>query len=356
MSIALLAATLLLQDAHAYHAPPPKKEEADAHAHHAAPPPPKAQTADPHAHHAAEPAKDAADQHAMDHSTMDHSQMDHSAMGHAMPDAQPMDHSAMGHAMPAATDKLAGIPQTPPPREAGEGPANAARAIYGAQAMDRARAALIHETGEQRFFWFQADRLETRIGGDSLGFLWDAQASYGGDLDKLWIESEGEGDLDEGVESADVEATWSRAIAPFWDLQLGARQDLAGSSRTYATIGVQGLAPYLFEVDAGAYLSTEGELTAKLEAELDQRVTQRLVLQPRAEVLLSAQDIPDLGLGAGVSSLEAGLRLRYEFSREFAPYIGIAHERRLGKSPRLTRALGDDTEATRLVVGLRFWF
>ena len=336
MSIALLAATLLLQDAHAHHAPPPKKEEADAHAHHAAPPPPEAQTADPHAHHAAEPAKDAADQNAMDHSQMDH--------------------SAMGHAMPAATDKLAGIPMTPPPREAGEGPANAARAIYGAAAMDRARAALIHETGEQRFFWFQTDRLETRIGGDSLGFLWDAQASYGGDLDKLWIESEGEGDVDEGVEGADVEATWSRAIAPFWDLQLGARQDLAGSSRTYATIGVQGLAPYLFEVDAGAYLSTEGELTAKIEAELDQRVTQRLVLQPRAELLLSAQDIPDLGLGAGVSGVEAGLRLRYEFSREFAPYIGIAHERRIGASPRLTRALGDDTEATRLVAGLRFWF
>lgn len=338
MTILTLAAALLVQDAgHQHHLPPPETtEETEGH--------------DGHEEH----AMPSDDSDAVDHSTMDHSQMDHSTMGHDAQDPM-MDHAAMGHSMPG-TDKLDGIPIGPPPRAAGSGPANAAEAIFGSAAMTRARQALIHETGQQRFFWFQADRLEARVGGDSVGFLWDAQASYGPDLDKLWIESEGEGDLDEGVEGADIEATWSHAIAPFWDLQVGGRQDLAGSSRTYATLGVQGLAPYLFEVDAAAYLSTEGEVTAELEAELDQRITQRLVLQPRGEIVLSAQDIPDLALGTGLAKLEAGLRLRYEITREFAPYIGIAQEWRTGASRDLARAQGEDTDATRFVAGLRFWF
>ncbi|WP_343345325.1 copper resistance protein B [Sphingomicrobium sp. XHP0239] len=351
MTILTLAAALLVQDAGHHHSmpPPEQADEAEGHEGHAAP----------------SEDEEAMDHSQMDHSAMghampdaqptDHSQMDHSAMGHAMPDAQPMNHSAMGHAMPT-TDKLAGIPLVPPPRAAGSGPATAAEAIFGREAMRDARVALIHETGQQSFFWFQADRFEARFGGDSVGFLWDVQASYGPDLDKLWIESEGEGDFDEGVEGADIEATWSHAIAPFWDLQIGARQDLAGSSRTYATIGVQGLAPYLFEVDAAAYLSSEGEATAEVEAELDQRITQRLILQPRGEIVLSAQDIPELALGAGVAKVEAGVRLRYEITREFAPYIGIAQEWRTGASRSLARAKGDDTDATRFVAGLRFWF
>ncbi|MCM8558329.1 copper resistance protein B [Sphingomicrobium sediminis] len=290
-----------------------------------------------------------------DEDAADHEKMDHDMMGHGAADQPVMDHGAMGHGA-AAGDKLEGIPIGPPPRAAGSGPAREAERIFGADAMREARAALIHETGQQSFLWVQADRAEARFGGDSVGFLWDAQASYGPDLDELWIESEGEGDLDEGIESADIEATWSRAIAPFWDLQIGARQDLAGSSRTYATVGVQGLAPYLFEVDAAAYLSTEGEMTAEIEAELDQRITQRLILQPRGELVFSAQDIPDLALGSGLAKAELGLRLRYEFAREFAPYIGIAQEWRVGDSRDFARAAGEDASATRFVAGLRFWF
>ena len=305
MSVLVLAALLGVQQAHA-------------HAHHT-PPPPETQdeaAEDPHA-------------------------------GHAMPAVDP--HA--GHATGAAADKLDGIPMTPPPREAGEGPARAAEARFGVAAMERARAQLVHETGDQRFFMVMADRLEARLGGEEVGFLWDAQASYGGDLDKLWIESEGEGDPDAGLEHADLEATWSHAIAPFWDLQLGARQDIAGSRRTWATVGVQGLAPYLFEVDAGAYLSSEGEVTASIEAELDQLVTNRLILQPRGEIVLSAQDIPDLGYGAGVAKVELGARLRYEISREVAPYVGVAAEFRPFTS-------GGDAEesAVRAVVGVRLWY
>ena len=320
--IGSIAALLLLQDTHAHHMPPPEKKAEEAH------------EADPHAGH--------------DMSAMETPQQDADAhAGHDMGMMQ--DHSM--HAMGMGADKLAGIPMGPPPREAGEGPARAAEALYGVEAMQAARAQLIHETGQQKFFGLLGERVEARLGGDSVGFLWDLAASYGGDLDRIWIESEGEGDVEEGAEDADIEANWGHAIAPFWDLTVGARQDIVGSRRTYATVGVQGLAPYLFHVDAGAYLSSEGEVTASIEAELDQLVTNRLILQPRGEVLLSAQDIPELGIGAGIAKVEAGVRLRYEFSREFAPYVGVAQEWRLSDGEA-----GGDDGATRFVAGVRFWF
>ncbi len=153
-----------------------------------------------------------------------------------------------------------------------------------------------------------------------------------------------------------MQALWSKAIGPYWDLQAGVRQDLAGPATTHAVIGVQGLAPYMFEVDAALFLSHRGDLTAKIEGELDQRITQRLILQPRAELSLSAQDIPELGIGAGLDKAELGLRLRYEIVREFAPYIGIEQSWKAGGSADYARAKGEGTSATSLVAGIRFWF
>ena len=148
----------------------------------------------------------------------------------------------------------------------------------------------------------------------------------------------------------------SHAIGPWWDLQTGVRHDFTGPDRTYAVIGVQGLAPYLFEVDAAAFLSHKGDVTARIEAELDQRITQRLILQPRAEVNLAAQDVPELGIGSGLDKAEIGLRLRYEISREFAPYIGVEQEWKAGRSADYARAAGEDASVTNFVVGVRFWF
>ena len=291
----------------------------------------------------------------MDHSTMDHSAMDHSTMDHShMPATshQTMDHGAMNH----GTMDMTPIPQGPPPASAGLGPPRAADAIWGAEAMRASREALREENGGMKVFWFQGDRAEYRAreGGD--GYLWDIQGYYGGDLDKFWFKSEGEGTFGEGLESAEIQALWSHAIGPWWDLQAGVRQDLTGPERTHAVLGVQGLAPYMFEVDAAAFLSTKGDLTARVEAELDQRITQRLILQPRAEVNLSAQDIPELGVGAGLDSVELGLRLRYEFVREFAPYVGVEQEWKVGQSADYARLAGEDPSVTNYVVGVRFWF
>ena len=283
----------------------------------------------------------------MDHGTMDHGSMDHSQMDHSGMDHRGMDHSQMGHAMPTMAD-------VPPPE--GSRPARAADAIWGAGAMRASRERLAYEQGGQTFGSFRADRFEysAREGRD--GYLWDLDAWYGGDIDKVWLKSEGEGAFGEGVEDADIQALWSHAITPWFDSQIGIKQDLTGPGRTYAVVGVQGLAPYLFEVDSALFLSTKGDLTAKIEAELDQRITQRLILQPRGELTLSAQDVPELGIGAGLDTIEAGLRLRYEFVREFAPYIGVEQSWKIGDSADFARAAGEDPSVTHYVVGVRFWF
>ena len=283
----------------------------------------------------------------------DHGAMDHG--GHQMPAADQsepavdhgqMDHGAMDHgATPPAT-----VPGT------ASGPPRAADAIWGAEAMRASREAAYDEHGNMQLFWFQGDRTELRMRDGKDGYLWDVQGYYGGDLDKFWFKSEGEGSFGEPIEQAEMQALYSRAIAPFFDLQAGVRQDLTGPERTHAVIGVQGLMPYMFEIDAAAFLSTKGDLTARIEAEYDQRITQRLILQPRAEVNLAAQDIPELGIGPGIDNIELGLRLRYEIAREFAPYVGIEQEWKLGGSRDFARAAGEDASVTNYVVGVRFWF
>lgn len=291
--------------------------------------------------------------------SIEHSHMDSGAMDHAgkaevetsRQTAAPHDHAAMMEGSRAMD-----IPSGAPPASAGSGPPRAADEIWGADAMRESRERLRDENGGQKYFWFQVDRLEYRAREGSDGYLFDLQGYYGGDIDKFWFKSEGEGSFGEDIESAEIQAFYSRAIAPFFDLQAGIRQDLAAVDRTYAVVGVQGLAPYLFEVDAAVFLSDQGDLTARIEAELDQRITQRLVIQPRVEASFSAQDVPDLGIGAGLDTIEAGVRLRYHFAREFAPYIGIDQEWKVGRSADYARAGGEDPSVTNYVVGIRFWF
>ncbi|MBR0554051.1 copper resistance protein B, partial [Stakelama marina] len=274
----------------------------------------------------------------------------------AKPDAEPAQPMPSMQQMDMGDRPRAPTTPTPPPPEAGTGPARAADAIWGADAMRASRDELKHGLGGQTYAKVMVDRLEYRARDGADGYLWEGQAWYGGDIDKLWIRSEGEGTFGGEAEQAEVQALWSHAIGPWFDLQTGVRHDFAGPSRTHAVIGVQGLAPYQFETSAEAFLSDKGELTARIEGELDQRITQRLILQPRAELNLSAQDIPELGVGAGLDKAEAGLRLRYEFAREFAPYIGVAQEWRVGHGADFARARGDSVSTTNLVFGLRAWF
>ncbi len=268
--------------------------------------------------------------------TMDHSQMDHGAMGHSMP----------------TTD--AAIPQgTAPPVPTD----HAADALYDPAAMARARAAMIAEGGGMTYSQWMLDRLEYRAGKGADGYAWEGEGWIGGDINRFAVKSEGEGAFGGSIERAEVQALYSRAIDPWFNLQAGVRQDFGeGPDRSYAVIGIDGLAPYWFEVGAEAFLSTRGDAHLRLEASYDQRITQRLILQPAAEFNLAAQDVPELGIGAGPSDIELGLRLRYEIDREFAPYVGVNWERKLGDTADHARAAGDRPSATSLVIGLRAWF
>jgi len=293
--------------------------------------------------------------------------------GHDMPEAEmpPTDHSMHGgqgdsdsregpegHGM-AMPKEGSAIPQAPPPPEAFAGPEHAADAVTAPGRMAASRAALKQEMGRMTWATMRIDRLEAQSGKGGDTWLWDADLAYGSDRDKLWLKSEGHSELSfSSFKEGEVQALWSHAIGPWFDVQAGVRQEWrnAGPQRTQLALGLQGLAPYFFEVDVAAFLSTEGEVTARIEAEYDQRITQRLILQPRVEAMLSAQHIPELGLGAGLISVEAGARLRYEIMREFAPYLGIEWQKSFGRTADFARSAGEVTDRTMLVVGLRFWF
>jgi len=181
---------------------------------------------------------------------------------------------------------------------------------------------------------------------------WDAYAWVGGDDVKLRIETEGES-LDGDVEQSELRALVSWNVSEFWDVQAGLRHDFAPGDLTWAAVGVHGLAPYFFETDAHVFVSEDGDVALRAEQAIDIAVTQDLFIEPHVELNAFAQDVPELGIGAGVSSVEVGLQVRYEFSRKFAPYIDLVYERDLGETAIITRAAGEDVEATTLRLGLR---
>jgi len=223
--------------------------------------------------------------------------------------------------------------------------------------MTRSRMAMMHQQGGQAFSQVMFNVAEAQVRQGRNGYRWDGEGWFGGDIDRLTIKSEGEGVFRQGIESAEVQALYSRAVGPYFNLQTGIRQDIRPSpSRTYATIGFEGLAPYWFEVEGAAFLSEKGDVLGRLGGYYDQRLTQRLVLQPRVEFNLSAQNVPETRIGSGLVDAELGLRLRYEITRQFAPYVGISYEARTGRTADYARADGEDSTTTSLVAGVRIWF
>jgi copper resistance protein B len=200
------------------------------------------------------------------------------------------------------------------------------------------------------------DQLDWRDAEGADIFAWDAEAWYGGDYNKLWLKAEG--DLRDGaVEEARTEALWDRVVSRWWNLQAGIRHDFGeGPSRSWAAFGVQGLAPHFFEVEATAYIGEGGRTAARLSGEYDLLLTQRLILQPEAELNLYGKSDPANAIGSGLSDLQLALRLRYEFRRELAPYLGIVWTRRFGQSADFARDAGEDASDLQVLAGLRIWF
>lgn len=205
--------------------------------------------------------------------------------------------------------------------------------------------------------WYHAllDQLEGRLGAAS-AFHWEGEAWAGTDSDRVRFKSEGTVDDQGHTEDGRYELLYDRPITSFFDIQGGLRTDAdSRTGRTWAALGVEGLAPLFLHVSATGYASSEGHFAGRLEGSYDLLVTQRLILQPQIELNLYSKADPRHGLGSGLANLDTGLRLRYEISRKFAPYIGLAYERSFGDTAGYGRAMGDRTESPRFTLGVRAW-
>lgn len=190
--------------------------------------------------------------------------------------------------------------------------------------------------------------------GDPLVF--DAQMWIGKDLNKFWVKAEVE-QVDGATEETEAQFLYSRAIAPYWDLQMGVRRDdVEGVTQDWAVIGVEGLAPYFFEIDAALFFSDDGQTALRVNAEYELLLSQRLILSPEIEVTIYADDDNARGIGAGLSNIETGLRLRYEVKREFAPYIGLTWSNQFSATADLAEANGKETSSSAFVFGIKAWF
>ncbi len=278
-----------------------------------------------------------------DHATMPG--MDHAGMDHA-----PM--TGMTEAAPPRRDSMSDMDMRA--MQGGSPPADARSPDYSGGVAYGPMTPHMH--GEGATGMLLLDQLEAVHGRSGNAQAWEVQAWYGRDEDKLWLRSEGE--VGKGkVEEGDVEALWNRAIAAHWGSQLGVRHDFgAGPARDWVALGVQGLAPYWFELEATGYVGSSGRTAARFRADYEVPFTQRLILQPELEFNLYGKDDPARGIGSGLSDVQFGLRLRYEVRRQFAPYAGINWVRRVGTSADYARADGQPVFDQQFVAGFRIWF
>ncbi|WP_420042593.1 copper resistance protein B [Bordetella genomosp. 9] len=212
----------------------------------------------------------------------------------------------------------------------------------------------VHDKSVNYRFLF--DELEWQDAKDGNALNWDFNGWIGGDIDRLWLRSEGE-HIDGSFEKAEVQALWGHAVTPWWDLVGGIRHDFKpGRSQNWIAFGVQGLPLYDFESEITAFVGDSGQTSLRLKGDYDILITNRLILQPMAEVNFYGKNDPSRGVGAGLASTEAGLRLRYEIRREFAPYIGVTWNRLYGNTADFARDDGVGRSETRFLAGIRIWF
>lgn len=200
------------------------------------------------------------------------------------------------------------------------------------------------------------DQLEWQADGLTSGLNWDTKTWVGTDLNRVWLRSEG-ATADGEIEEAEAHALYGRSFARWWDVVVGVRQDIRpGPGQTWAAVGLQGLAPQWFEVEATLYVGESAATLARFEAEYEVLLTNRLMLQPLIEANVFGKALPDRGIGAGLSTLETGIRLRYEIRRELAPYVGLLWHRKFFGTADYAREAGDSVGGWRAAMGLRLWF
>ena len=252
------------------------------------------------------------------------------------------------HSAPAASSTSTPAAPVLPP-----GPADPAASLAKLEAMPMTGMDM---ADNPRFGKVLINQLEATHADGVSGQAWDAYAWYGSDFNKLAIRSEG--DRAGGrVEAASVEALWSHAYATFWDSVVGVRHDFGiGPGRNWAAFGVQGIAPYWFNLEATGYVGAGGRTAARFKAEYELLITQRLILEPELETNLYGKADPARRLGSGLSDAGLSLRLRYEIRREFAPYVGVVWQRVFGGTADFRRAENKSVFDRQIVAGVRIWF
>jgi copper resistance protein B len=255
---------------------------------------------------------------------MDHSKMDRTK--HAMP----MDHSKMNHkpSIPVSDGSLDHDVPLP----------------YNVKKME----------DDPVLTKFMLDQLEIHDAEDN-PVTWEAEAWIGKDLNKFWLKTEGERVNGEN-EELEVQALYSRAIAPYWDIQAGLRKDFKPQGREWGVVGLKGLAPYFFETDIALFAGDNGRTAARIQGEYELLLTQKTILTPEIELNLYGKDDPEMRIGSGLSDISIGLRLRHEFKREFAPYIGVEWTKKFGDTADFARTDGNEVSDTQFVTGIRAWF
>ncbi len=227
--------------------------------------------------------------------------------------------------------------------------ATAAPADVQAQTMD-----------DKTYSYILFDHFEYVPGASERPIELGGTAWIGGDINRLWLRGGGEQSTLETAGEGELEALYGRLITPFFDAVIGARMDRrwgesGAATRGFLAAGVQGLAPYWFEVEPTLYVSHDGDLSAHLAASYELLFTQRLILEPEVELSAALQEVPEWGVGSGVNDLGAGLRLRYEISRKFAPYVGYDWSRAFQETADFARAEGEDVSRGMFVFGVRLW-
>lgn len=266
-------------------------------------------------------------------------------LGAAEPGQQQGDHS--GHALPKQT--MSPAPAATPHQAHGSAPP-------GIALEDPGTTPTHDHMPASRYTWFRLDELEAVDSDDGTAASWEGGISWGGHFDRWWLTSEGERE-DGHSEELETRLYWSHAVARWWDTTLGLRHDSGeGPSRSWAAVGIRGLAPYWLETEATAFVGEEGHTALRLEVDYEMLLTNRLILQPQMELNFYGKQDTARRQGRGLADSGAGLRLRYEIRREVAPYIGLEWQRLHGDSADLAEGAGGRVHDTAVVAGIRLWY
>lgn len=280
----------------------------------------------------------------MDHSKMDHSQM--SELTTQDKTEEVIDHSTMDHSK--MQDEISNAnkePITPIP------------VLTDADRLAAFPDLDMHmKHGESLHSLVIIDQLEIWNASPGIGLGWDVVAWIGSDVNRLWLRSEGDY-VDSSLESAELEVLGGHSIAPWWDLVAGIRHDFKpGQSQDFFALGMMGLSPYKFETDITLYVGDSGQTAARLQFEYETLFTNRLILQPKLELNFYGKDDPERGIGSGLSTASFGLRLRYEITRQFAPYLGVTWDKTFGQTADYLRSEGESSAELNVLAGVRVWF